>query len=594
MLLIILSWIYITGISYLTGVSLHALLRRGFLPEGAADLHFSLKCLSGLLVITFVSMVSCLVIPLGWISNILILTIALLGGVCNRGDLRASLKADKERIKQGHWIPSLLFVAFVFIIAYLSYMPSSHHDDGLYYSTTIKWLQEYGTVKGLANINARIGFNSSWHILQANFGFQFLKAGLFNDMNGLIYLLVLLYSMGGINDLLKGRNSFQSGLRAFFMVPVLAFYFGASSDIMLFNVNFLSSPSPDIPTSLLISMVFLLFLEGEEGGIEKDRRVLLPDILVILYSVWVCTIKLSSLPIFILSCVIGIRLLINRRFRVAILLGGTCLLFVVPWILRTALLSGYLFFPLSSIDLLNVPWKLPIQFVIGHENMVKSFALGADLNKPFDIPFSKWFPAWVAGMDFIRQVILGTAFVAFLGYTGIVLRQLLARDLSFFVRHQRPVFFVLTGTAGILFWLLKAPDFRFGYGFLAFYDIFFLVFLFYFFLETYFRYISVQVILFMAAMAGVYYKSTWMNLAPFFGAPINYRMPVEIRIEKIQTGKPGEDRDLYLVMHDDSWNAPLPVANDGEHGSLAPAYMGNTVKEGFMSRIKGTGDDKGR
>src|SRR3569833_154457 len=172
----------------------------------------------------------------------------------------------------------------VIVVSYLAYTPTSHHDDGLYYSTTIRWLQEYGTVKGIANINPRVGFNSSWHILQAAFGFQYLHIGLFNDLNGLLLLLVLLYSMGGIHDLLRGKATFAAGLKCLFILPALAYHFGASSDVMLFNVNFIQSSSADIPTCLLICMISLLFVEGDEG-----------DPLVVLYAVWVCTVKLSSI-----------------------------------------------------------------------------------------------------------------------------------------------------------------------------------------------------------------------------------------------------------------------------------------------------------
>jgi hypothetical protein len=279
-------------------------------------------------------------------------------------------------------------------------------------------------------------------------------------------------------------------------------------------------------------------------------------------------------------------MLARRHIRKVLLLGVGCCLFMTPWIWRTVLVSGYLFFPLSAIDLFNVPWKLPLKDTIWHENAVKLFALGADLNKPFTMGIEKWFPVWASGLDFIRQVILGTAFMAFAAYCGIAVRQLWRRDLAFFSRNIRPVLFVVTGTAGVIFWLLKAPDFRFGYGFLIFYDSFFLVFLSYYFLEGYFRYIVAPVILYMLILTTTYYRGTWMNIAPFFGAPIPYRMPAEIRRVKIPAGKTAEKRDLYLVMHDDSWNAALPVANDYEFGGLAPAYLGSTVREGFMSTQK--------
>ena len=585
MLLIILSWIYITCLSYVIGVALHAFLQRAFDTE-RADLHFTLKCLSGLAAITFVSMLSCLFMPLGGLFQLVLLLITAVCAISGRSALKASWKADCKRWQEGNWIIRLMFIAFIFVMAKLSYAPSSHHDDGLYYSTTIKWLQEYGTVKGLANLNPRIAFNSSWHILQAAFGFPFLHLGLFNDMNGLLFLLVLLYSMGGILALLKGQATVQNLLRTFFMLPVLAFHFHATSDIILFNVNFISSSSADVPACLLTWMIFLLFLEGAKGvdGTAESRHIRLQDILVIGYSVWVLTIKLSYAPILILSGFILVKALIARQIKTALYLGAASLLFLIPWITRTALLSGYLFFPFSRIDLLHVAWKLPLKDILWHENAVKAFPLGADLNRPFDIPFSKWFPAWFAGLDFIRQVVLGSAILSFVGYAVIAVRYSFSGDRQFFARHQRPVVFVLAGTAGILFWLLKGPDFRFGYGFLCIYDLFFLVLLCQFFLEGYSRYLVIPALLYAAALLIFYYKDTWTSIAEYFKAPLPYRMPAGIREVKIPSGRPGEELPLYLVSHDDSWNAPLPVANENEYGGLNPAYIGTSINDGFRSQ----------
>ncbi len=172
-----------------------------------------------------------------------------------------------------------------------------------------------------------------WHILQANFGFRFLHAGLFNDLNGLIFLLMLLYSIGGINDLLKGDSQWRSALRAFIMLPVLAFYYGMNSDLMLFSVNFLSSPTPDIPACLLIWLIFLLFLNRPNGKPDSGAMPL-TDILVVLYSAWACTIKFSTVPIFLLSSYLVYRLAVTRQIRQIAGLGIGCLLIATPWVVR--------------------------------------------------------------------------------------------------------------------------------------------------------------------------------------------------------------------------------------------------------------------
>jgi hypothetical protein len=578
MLVIILSWICIVALAYLVGVGVHALVGRVTGSPAAVRMHFSLKCLSGLMGLSFISTALCLFMPLGLVSNLIDIAVAAAVVIFCRDMLRISLDADRERLRQMYWIPGLLFVLFVFIMAYLSLMASSHHDDGLYYSTSIRWLEEYGTVKGIANINPRIGFDSTWHILQANFGFRYLHWGLFNDLNGLIFLLVLLYSLGGMHDLIRGSGGFSSGVKALVMLPILAFHFGATSDVMLFNVNFISSSSPDIPACLLIFIVFLLFLEGRdvsEGGIVPG------DLLVVLYSIWLCSIKFSSVPIGLLSCFVLWRLIRRRLFRPVIIMVVATGVFVIPWLIRNVMISGYLLFPLSSVDLFHVPWKLPSRDVKWHENAVKAFILSTDVNRPFDIPFTKWFPKWLSELDFIRKVIMGMVLFATVCYLSTAGWLILRRKAHVFHRCQREIVFIVAGGAGIFFWLTQAPDFRFGYGFLLVYCIFFLTALFYYFLESFYSRVARPAMLFMAVLALGYYDGVWRGIKPYFEAPISYRMPSEM--EKAELG-PGQY--LYLVRHDDSWNAPLPAANANEYGALLPVYIGQSVKDGFRSTEK--------
>jgi hypothetical protein len=574
MLIIIASWIYILIIAYCLGVALQAALQKVF-RASAVRLHFSLNCITGLMALTFISMSACLVMPLGLGSNLIILLITLGASWLSRDDIQASAAADRSRLKQGNRLVSLIFLAFIFIIARLSYEPSSHFDDGLYYSTSIRWLEEFGTVKGLANVNARIGFNSSWHVLQANFGFRFLQAGLFNDMNGLIFLLMLLYSIGGINDLLKGAGGWRTALRAFMMLPVLAFYYGTTSDLLLFSVNFLSSPTPDIPACLLTWLIILLFLTRKNDGQDKGAMPL-TDILVVLYSAWACTIKFSTVPIFLLSAFLVYRLAAARQVRQIFSLVVGCLLLVTPWVTRNVLISGYLLFPFSAIDIFYVRWKLPISIARAQENAIKAFALGAPADRPFNVPITTWFPKWVAGLDFIKQVILGTTFLATVCYFSIGIYFLFRKGTTFFSGYLREIMVVMTAIAGIVFWLVKAPDFRFGYGFLIIYCMLFLVLACRYGLEQQLRYLVFPALLYMGALALIYYRNTWKRVDLFVAAPLHYRMPEEMY--KVSAPNGGI---FYIVRDGGSWNGPLPIANEYEYIGTRPVYMGPTIKDGF-------------
>jgi hypothetical protein len=580
MYLTLISWLYITVLCYTAGVafiSFAARVLKAVDRHNTHTLHFTVKCLAGMFFITFLCMLLCIIVPLGLKTNILIFLICTTLFIINRGHLKNSFLSDLQSLKNTHWLIIVLAIGFTWIIASLSFTPSSHYDDGLYYSTSIKWLQQYGTVKGLANINPRIAFNSSWHILQANFGFNFLNIGLLNDMNGLLFILVFFYSLGGVNSMLKGNASVSNAIRALFIMPILAFHFGAQSDIMLFNINFLSSSTPDLPVSMLLWFVFVIFLSEKKIEISKNR--FLEDILVVIFGVWAISIKLSAIPIFILCGFLILSFIQIKQYRVLLLTITACTMFCIPWLVRNVLVSGYLIFPFSKIDLFNVEWKLPIQHAQWHENAVLTFILGGDLNKPFNTPFLEWFPVWFAKLVFIKQVILATVFLATF-FLSILFMFKLAKCRDYFLnKKKREIVFVSTCILAVAFWLIKGPDFRFGYSFLLVYALFFIVVTAQYFFENRLTFLYIPIISYAVLIGIIYYKGMWnAPLLKLVSKPINYRVP-----ETTKTVTLKNKIKLRLVSYGNSWNEVLPVANEEEYGSISPQLIGETIEEGFKA-----------
>ncbi len=126
--------------------------------------------------------------------------------------------------------------------------------------------------------------------------------------------------------------------------------------------------------------------------------------------------------------------------------------------------------------------------------------------------------------------------------------------------------------------MAKAPDFRFGHGFLDIYCMLFLVLACRYGLEQHLRYLVFPALLFMYTIALVYYRNTWKKGRPLFAAPLHYRMPEAIHEVSAPNGKV-----FYIVTKSDSWNGPLPIVNDFEYREIQPAYMGPRIEDGFMS-----------
>ena len=579
MIFIFLSWIYITGLVFCIGYAFHQLLKSAFKIDNTGQEHFSVVCLSGILVITFISTLLCLFIPLGLVSNLLILFLALAGILINRKHFQAVVRFHLAELRKTPFLLVFLFLAFLFIIGYISYLPSSHHDDGLYYSTSIKWLQEYGTVKGLTLLNPRIGFNSTWLIGQANFGFQFFHAGLFNDLNGLIYLFLFIYFLQAVNRLYRGERSISNLLQALFFLPLMILHTTAASDFLVYNSNMISSPSADLTTCLLISLVFILFLKSGE---ESPVGIKLNELLIVFYSFSLISIKLSAAPILLFPAFLFIKFIRIGEIRRELILFLCFSAVLIPWLIRNILLSGWLLYPFTGLDLFHFDWKAPYQLARYYEYSTSVYPKDEALilQQPHAVALSEWIYPWFNRQAYIHRVFLLLAIVSTLVFLMIGLWQLLRRHFLFFKKSIYPVVFILISVSGILFWLVKGPDFRFGFGFIGIYGCFSLALFFRYFLENHLRFLSIWIISFSLFAVGVYtlrFKLAVVNSV--IKRPLPLRQPGEIKTEMLSPGQP-----VYLVEHDDSWNAPLPVANKNDYDYLRPVMRGHSIKDGFRQK----------
>lgn len=117
----------------------------------------------------------------------------------------------------------MLLVAIFLLILYQSSLTNAYLDNEVYYIQTIKWLNEYGFVKGLANFDILLAQTSGWHIAQSVFSFHFLHPYL-NDLGG--FFLVLLNGFA-IHHFSQKKNK-QSLFGWLPILNVLLFYIAST------------------------------------------------------------------------------------------------------------------------------------------------------------------------------------------------------------------------------------------------------------------------------------------------------------------------------------------------------------------------------
>lgn len=587
MIWIILSWVYITVVSFLIGCLFTSLVRKVFKVQLKETLHFSFVCLNGFLFTSFIISAWLLIYKVDLLANIFLLLLALLSLFLNKKEIVGLVKSYSTAVRKTSKAIWLFFLLLVFVMACISYMPSSHADDSGCFSPVIKWIQEYGTVPGIANLDARLGYNSTWFDLQALFGFAFLKAGLFNDLNGLLFLYILIYSLHAIDKLLKGQSSFINYFKALFFLPVLFIYFGFSHDIMLYSIQFFTSPTYDIPVTFILWMLFFLFLDLKELKTAYSASV--RPYLVIFYSAYLITVKLNAVPVVIIAVFILAVLLKEKKYRNALIASCLCIFIAAPWITKTVVSCGYILFPFVEIDVLNVDWKLTPRAVLYIESSVMTWAIDPNLYGSasllndkgyFSSTIKEWFPVWFSQQNYINTIIFFSTIFSGLAWLTIGVIRFLKGKINFFRQHAIDLVLALTILAGILLWFTKGPAPRYGYGYLLFLCMLSISRFIYFFAKEYHSGYTGTFILAYVFYSLVYYG---IKIHEPIAQTLFKKMPAIISPEYSRY-ELGEGKYINVVNEPACGNAPLPSSPGYVYEFLQPAYRGKTIKEGFINQ----------
>lgn len=336
--------------------------------------------------------------------------------------------------------------AIVFLIALVkSASPSESPDDGFYRIPYIQWIELFRITPGIANLEDRSAFNSSAHLVSAfSGGLDLLPHGF--GVNGLLMVMFAAFAVGGLDRYIKGGRSVADTVAAFGL-------------FFLFR-NMLGSVSPDIPNILMGHTLLVLALRKAEAGTadRADRDFHL----IALYALFLPTVKLSSLflllvPLYFLFRIAraGNRPMMGRTVLLALLFG-------LPWLGRFSLLSGYLVFPIHTIDVLDVDWKVPEELVRQQFHYVSGFAKVNAL--PWDSEAVqaiglRWVPTWFAREPLLNKLV-ALALAGFL-IAGAAVMLLRGRDL---LRHHRDLVVLAAIVAlNIVIWFVRYPAFRFGW-----------------------------------------------------------------------------------------------------------------------------------
>lgn len=330
MVLVVISFIYILFTTINFGLLFNTLVK-------TRVRNFAVLSALGLFAVTIVASIWAIFGRINWEfqSLILLLNIAItfkhkktVVGVYKSLFLRLQLLPGSLKI--------LLSLITVFIIAQCASIPYVI-DNESYYLQTIKWLNEYGLVKGLGNLHPFLAQTSAWHITQSAFNYSFLYRN-FNDISGFCLML------GNLFNIIKLNEYFTTGNKTYLIAGLLPL-----ANVFLFQ--FISAPSPDVPIYVFSFFIFFYFMD-RYTTMDAETFTLISLLVIFCLFIKVTAVALLLIPILLLAFNF-------KRFLSKLLpLISISVIVAALFCIKNTIVSGYPLFPIVAFNF-DLDYNIP-------------------------------------------------------------------------------------------------------------------------------------------------------------------------------------------------------------------------------------------
>lgn len=263
----------------------------------------SFQLINGLLFTGVLSLISAIFIPLNIYYEFGLISIGVVLAIYNR-------------FWKYSWPKQKVFYLLCLICCFVGSMNAYIFDTFSYYFPTIKWLDDYGLVKGLANFDFNLGQTSFWHIIQASFNQTIDQYYKINVLITIIFILFL----------------FE--IKKLVYVIFLPVFF-----------LFLASPSPDLPIFILSSIIILNWIIYQNKN-SIGYGLVLSTFLVLIKPI------AFVLPIFFLF-------LSFKDYKSFVKVYTIVCFLTILFIIKNIFLTGNITFPLAIGNLNFLEYSVP-------------------------------------------------------------------------------------------------------------------------------------------------------------------------------------------------------------------------------------------
>lgn len=435
MLAVILSWIYIFFICLIVGTGLLGVCK---------NQKFSMTwyLVAGIVVITVYVEFFSLIGKIGWIAHLVMLAAVFLSGCFQRKKLAELWKEYKPVLFS--W-EGFFYLCFLVLIAFFTSRGSFHTDTNIYHAQSIRLYEEYGFIKGMGNLQLHFAYNSAYFAFASIFSLNWLFGRSLHTTTGFIEVFMCLYAFHGLKSFKLHKSHIADMMRAAILFYTLVIITGSMS------------PASDYVTMYFVLFIITAWCENVEG----DKDVAVYSLLTVA-AVFVATLKFSACLLVLAVIYPAVFLVKEKRWKETGVYLGSGLVILLPFFIRNFLISGWLLYPFNGIDLFQVEWKIPEEYLLVDANQIKVWGRCLyDVDK-VDWPVSKWLPIWWEGQERYEQMLLGAVCLG----CALLVIQWAAKIW----KHKKIRWDLFTLEMTILVcmaaWFFMAPFIRYGLAFL--------------------------------------------------------------------------------------------------------------------------------
>ena len=457
MISVLINWSYVFITTYIIGYFTLSRAYRFYKHERHIGIMSSV--MAGLAITTAYAGFFSIFYKVGIVANIVMILFCVLFVWLDRThytDILSDINGGKfiGRIFGSGSTRIIKVIAFlIFFVAALFFTTEGNFfsDSGYYHEQAIRWIEEFGTVKGSVHILKRLAYNSCYFCQCALYSMKDIFSQSLHCLSGFYGILVMGYALSGFNKSIR-TNAIR-------LAPFVYFILLCSE---------ITSPASDYPLVFSVFYVVIRWFELRDDNEEHYS----PYALLSLFVVFLISIKLTVGCLILIVIKPAIAMIKEKRIKEIITSIMAGIIILLPYFIRNYIICGWLIYPFTKIDIFNPDWKLPMRHVQADADEIKVWGRGmGQIGGQVTDGIKVWLPHWWEYMSVPNRMIVASAIIVLSVY--LVYR--VCRFISEVIRHgikktatevvidniDRYIFEVAL-LFSLLYWFFESPLFRYG------------------------------------------------------------------------------------------------------------------------------------